>query len=91
MADTMHHESSDPLPIDIGAFGLGHADITVRGGLCPGGNERPWAPAHPARRGPHRPHPDDHPPLHLRGDRTRFSVMRNKEDGVIKPLITFDS
>jgi threonine dehydrogenase-like Zn-dependent dehydrogenase len=86
-----YHESPDPLPIDIGAFGLGHADITVRGGLCPGGNERLGRLLTLLAAGRVDPTPmTTH--RYTFGDIERaFTVMRNKEDGVIKPLITFDS
>ncbi|MFJ6453820.1 zinc-binding dehydrogenase [Paenarthrobacter sp. NPDC091669] len=39
LSNVGYHESKDALPIDVDAFGLGHGDQKICGGLCPGGSE----------------------------------------------------
>jgi threonine dehydrogenase-like Zn-dependent dehydrogenase len=84
-----YHESSDPLPIDIGAFGLGHADISVRGGLCPGGSDRIGRILTLIERGRLDPTPMTTHRFGFGDVERAFEMMRTKEDGMIKPLITF--
>ena len=84
-----HGEVAEPLPVPLDAFGLGMADKSIHSGLCPGGNDRMqrlFALTLTGRFDPtlmttHRLPFDDV----QRG----FEMMRDKEDGIIKPLITF--
>lgn len=89
LSNVGYHESSDPLPIDIAAFGLGHGDQKIRGGLCPGGNERLSRILRLIEGGRIDPSPMTTHTFAFDDVEEAFDVMRNKKDGVIKPLITF--
>jgi threonine dehydrogenase-like Zn-dependent dehydrogenase len=91
LSNVGYHESKDPLPIDIDAFGLGHADISVRGGLCPGGNERLGRLLKLIGSGRIDPTPMTTHRMTFAEVGRAFELMRTKEDGMIKPLITFAS
>ncbi|ANZ28559.1 alcohol dehydrogenase (plasmid) [Rhodococcus sp. WB1] len=84
-----YHESSAPLPIDIQAFGLGHADIKIRGGLCPGGNERLGRLLGLIARGRFDPSLMTTHKYAFADIEEAFARMHDKSDGIIKPLITF--
>ncbi|MEV7136533.1 NAD(P)-dependent alcohol dehydrogenase [Arthrobacter sp. NPDC093128] len=84
-----HGESREPLRIPLDAYGLGMADKSIYGGLCPGGNDRMQRilALIEARR---------FDPTHMTTHQfsfddveTAFRMMKTKEDNIIKPLITF--
>ncbi|MBY6362487.1 alcohol dehydrogenase catalytic domain-containing protein [Rhodococcoides corynebacterioides] len=89
LSNVGYHEGSDPLPIDIAAFGLGHGDQKIRGGLCPGGNERLSRILRLIEGGRIDPTPMTTHRFPFAEVEEAFDVMRYKKDGVIKPLITF--
>lgn len=84
-----HGENPAPLQLDLMAFGLGMGDKTVRTGLCVGGSDRmqriftlmTTGKIDPTAMTTHRFSFDE--------VGRAFSVMENKEDHVIKPLITY--
>ncbi|WP_150954633.1 NAD(P)-dependent alcohol dehydrogenase [Microbacterium testaceum] len=84
-----YHSSPEPLPIDIAAFGLGHGDQKIRGGLCPGGSERIGRILRLIEGGRIDPTPMTTHTFAFRDVETAFDLMGTKEDGIIKPLITF--
>ncbi len=68
-----HGENPQPLQLPLDAFGLGMNDKAIHTGLCPGGSERMSRLFRLMQTRPHRPDPDDHPPVRLRRDRARRS------------------
>lgn len=84
-----HGEHPEPLQVPLDAFGLGMADKSIHTGLCPGGNDRmqrifaliQTGRFDPTRMTTHTVSFDDVD--------SAFWMMANKEDGVIKPLVTF--
>lgn len=84
-----HGEVPDPLPVPLDAFRLGMADKAIHSGLCPGGNDRMQRLF--ALIGTKRFDPTLMT-THTFGFsdvETAFAMMKDKEDGIIKPLITF--
>lgn len=84
-----HGENPNPLQVPLDAFGLGMADKAIHTGLCPGGNDRMqrlFALIGTGRFDPTRmtTHTFDFGEVEH-----AFDMMKNKEDGIIKPLITF--
>lgn len=89
LSNVGYHEASEPLPIDVTAFGLGHGDQKIRGGLCPGGNERLGRILRLIEGHRIDPTPMTTHRFPFEDAEEAFDVMRTKRDGVIKPLITF--
>lgn len=84
-----HGENPNPLPVPLDAFGLGMADKAIHSGLCPGGNDRMqriFALIRTGRFDPTRMTTHTFPFDEVG---VGFRMMQNKEDGIIKPLITF--
>ncbi len=84
-----HGENPEPLRVPLDAFGLGMADKSIHSGLCPGGNDRMQRIFSLLATGRFDP---TLMTTHSFGfDRVgeAFSLMQSKEDGVIKPLVTF--
>lgn len=84
-----HGENPNPLPVPLDAFGLGMADKSIHSGLCPGGNDRMQRIF--ALIGTGRFDPTLMTTHTFGFDRVdeAFELMRTKQDGVIKPLVTF--
>lgn len=84
-----HGENPAPLQLDLMAFGLGMGDKTIRTGLCTGGSDRmrrlftlmTTGKVDPAAMTTHRFGFDD--------VEHAFTMMADKQDDIIKPLITF--
>lgn len=89
LSNVGYHESKDALPIDIDAFGLGHGDQKIRGGLCPGGSERLGRILRLIARGRIDPSPMTTHTFKFGDVEKAFELMRTKEEGIIKALITF--
>ncbi|MFW0793410.1 NAD(P)-dependent alcohol dehydrogenase [Gordonia sp. CPCC 205515] len=84
-----HGENPSPLQLDLPAFGLGMGDKTIRTGLCSGGSDRmrrlftlmATGKVDPTAMTTHRVGFDD--------VEQAFTMMAEKQDGIIKPLITY--
>ena len=85
-----YHGDGDSVPIPRVDWGVGMSDKTIRTALCPGGSERmvrlmrliEAARVDPLALTTHR--------FHFRDIEKAFGMMQTKEDGMIKPLISFD-
>ena len=84
-----HGEHPEPLQVPLDAFGLGMADKSIFGGLCPGGNDRMQRIF--ALIEARRFDPTAMTTHHFKfGEvETAFRLMQTKQDNIIKPLITF--
>lgn len=85
-----HGGPGESVPIPREAWGVGMGDKTIRTGLCPGGSERMGRLMRLITTG-------RVDPLSLTTHRFTFAeierafrMMQNKEDGMLKPLITFE-
>ena len=84
-----HGEVPDPLPIPLAPFGLGMGDKTIRTGICPGGSERMRRILRLMETGKIDPTPMTTHRLPFAEVERGFRLMQTKEEGCIKPLITF--
>lgn len=84
-----HGENPNPLQVPLDAFGLGMADKSIRSGLCPGGNDRMQRIFALIGTGRFDPTLMTTHTLGFADVAEGFRLMQSKEDGVIKPLITF--
>lgn len=85
-----HGEVPDPLQVPLDAFGLGMADKSIHTGLCPGGNDRMQRIFALIGAGRFDPTLMTSHRLGFEEVQKGFELMRDKKDGIIKPLITFD-
>lgn len=84
-----HGENPEPLQVPLDAFGLGMADKSIHSGLCPGGNDRMQRIFALIRTGRFDPTRMTTHTFAFDEVDTGFQMMQNKEDNIIKPLITF--
>ena len=84
-----HGENPNPLQVPLDAFGLGMADKSIHSGLCPGGNDRMQRIFALIRTGRFDPTRMTTHTFGFDDVGDGFRMMQNKEDGIIKPLITF--
>lgn len=84
-----HGENPNPLQIPLAAFGLGMNDKSIHTGLCPGGSERMTRLFRLMQSGRIDPTPMTTHTFAFDDIEEAFQLMRSKEDGIIKPLITF--
>jgi len=84
-----HGENPNPLQVPLDAFGLGMADKSIHTGLCPGGNDRMQRIFALIRTGRFDPTRMTTHTFEFDQVGDGFRMMQNKEDGIIKPLITF--
>lgn len=84
-----HGENPAPLQLDLGAFGLGMGDKTIRTGLCTGGSDRMQRIFTLITTGKIDPTPMTTHRFGFDDVEKAYKIMENKEDGVIKPLITY--
>ncbi len=84
-----YHGDGDSVPIPRLDWGVGMSDKTIRTALCPGGSERMARLMRLIRAG-------RVDPLAMTTHRVKFTdiekafrMMQTKEDGMVKPLITF--
>jgi threonine dehydrogenase-like Zn-dependent dehydrogenase len=86
-----HGENPEPLQLPLDAFGLGMNDKAIHTGLCPGGNERMTRILRLMLSGRVDPTPMTTHTFAFDDIERAFEMMITKEDGIIKPLITFGS
>ncbi len=86
-----YHGDGDTVPIPRLAWGVGMSDKTIRTGLCPGGAERMYRLMRLIESGRVNPLPLTTHRFKFSQIETAFRMMQNKEGGMIKPLITFES
>jgi threonine dehydrogenase-like Zn-dependent dehydrogenase len=86
-----HGENPAPLQLPLDAFGLGMNDKAIHTGLCPGGNERMTRMFRLMTTGRIDPTPMTTHTFSFDDIDRAFEMMTTKEDGIIKPLITFGS
>lgn len=84
-----HGENPAPLQLPLDAFGLGMNDKSIHTGLCPGGNERMTRLFRLMQTGRIDPTPMTTHTFAFDDVATAFDMMTTKQDGIIKPLITF--
>jgi threonine dehydrogenase-like Zn-dependent dehydrogenase len=84
-----HGENPAPLPLPLDAIGLGMNDKAVHTGLCPGGSERMTRLLRLLQSGKVDPTPMTTHRFGFDEVERAFDLMTSKEDGIIKPLITF--
>jgi len=84
-----HGEDPEPLQVPLDAFGLGMADKSIHSGLCPGGNDRMQRIFALLQTGRFDPTLMTTHTFSFDEVERAFWIMANKEEGVIKPLITF--
>jgi threonine dehydrogenase-like Zn-dependent dehydrogenase len=84
-----HGENPNPLQLPLLEFGLGMADKSIHTGLCPGGNDRMQRIFALTLTGRFDPTKMTTHTFGFDDVQTAFEMMRNKQDGIIKPLITF--
>ncbi|WP_036493858.1 NAD(P)-dependent alcohol dehydrogenase [Nocardioides sp. CF8] len=84
-----HGENPNPLQIPLDAFGLGMADKSIHTGLCPGGNDRMQRIFALIATGRFDPTLMTTHSFAFDQVAEAFELMRTKQDGIIKPLVTF--
>jgi threonine dehydrogenase-like Zn-dependent dehydrogenase len=84
-----HGENPAPLQLDLMAFGLGMGDKTIRTGLCVGGSDRMRRIFTLIVTGKVDPTPMTTHSFGFDDVERAFTMMANKEDHIIKPLIRF--
>lgn len=84
-----HGEVPEDLRIPLEPFGLGMADKQIYGGLCPGGGERLSRIFRLMATGKIDPTPMTTHEFAFEEVQRAFTMMRDRQDGIIKPLITF--
>ena len=84
-----YHGRGDYLQIPRIAWGVGMGDKTIRTALCPGGKERMQRLLRLLERGRVDPTPLTTHTFRFSELPKAFHMMETKEDGMIKPLITF--
>jgi threonine dehydrogenase-like Zn-dependent dehydrogenase len=84
-----HGENPAPLQLPLDALGLGMNDKAIHTGLCPGGSERMTRLLRLLQSGRIDPTPMTTHTFTFDDVSRAFDMMTTKEDGIIKPLITF--
>lgn len=84
-----HGENPEPLQVPLDAFGLGMADKAIHTGLCPGGNDRMQRIFALIGTGRFDPTLMTTHTFGFDEVTKAFELMKSKQDGIIKPLITF--
>ncbi|MGY1709263.1 NAD(P)-dependent alcohol dehydrogenase [Geodermatophilus sp. SYSU D00758] len=84
-----HGEDPSPLQLPLDAFGLGMNDKSIHTGLCPGGSERMTRLLRLLHNGRIDPTPMTTHRFGFDDIERAFDMMTTKDDGIIKPLITF--
>ncbi len=84
-----HGENPAPLQLPLDAFGLGMNDKAIHTGLCPGGSARLTRLMRLMTSGRIDPTPMTTHTFAFDEIQRAFDMMTSKEDGIIKPLITF--
>jgi threonine dehydrogenase-like Zn-dependent dehydrogenase len=84
-----HGENPNPLQLPLDALGLGMNDKAIHTGLCPGGSERMTRLFRLLQSGRIDPTPMTTHRFGFDDVERAFDMMSSKQDGIIKPLITF--
>lgn len=84
-----HGEAGDSLRIPLPEFGFGMANKTIRGVLCPGGRERMTRLLRVLESKRFDPTPMTTHRFGFGDVIKAFHMMETKEDGILKPLITY--
>lgn len=84
-----YHGDGDSVPIPRLAWGVGMSDKTIRTALCPGGSERMSRLLRLIEGGRVDPLPMTTHRFEFGDIEHAFRMMQTKEDGMIKPLISF--
>jgi len=84
-----HGENPNPLQLPLDAMGLGMNDKAIHTGLCPGGSERMNRLFRLMQSGRIDPTPMTTHRFPFDDVERAFVMMSSKQDGIIKPLITF--
>jgi isopropanol dehydrogenase (NADP+) len=84
-----HGENPAPLQVPLLSIGLGMNDKAIHTGLCPGGNDRMQRLFALIGTGRFDPTLMTTHTFGFADIETAFSMMQNKQDGIIKPLILF--
>jgi isopropanol dehydrogenase (NADP+) len=84
-----HGEFADHLTIPLADYGFGMSDKVIRGILCPSGRERMSRLLRLIESGRFDPSPMTTHRFPFSKVEHAFHMMETKEDGIIKPLITF--
>lgn len=84
-----YHGDGDSVPIPRLDWGVGMSDKTIRTALCPGGGERMARLMRLIRTARVDPLPMTTHRFAFKDIQRAFGMMQTKEDGMIKPLITF--
>jgi threonine dehydrogenase-like Zn-dependent dehydrogenase len=84
-----YHGHGDVVPIPRLEWGVGMSDKTIRTGLCPGGAERMKRLMRLLLSGRVDPTPMTTHRFKFGQVEKAFTMMKTKEDGILKPLITF--
>ncbi len=84
-----YHGDGDNVPIPREAWGVGMSDKTIRTGLCPGGSERMGRLMRLIRKERVDPLALTTHRFEFKDIEKAFKMMQTKEDGMIKPLISF--
>lgn len=85
-----YHGDGDSVPIPRLGWGVGMSDKTIRTALCPGGSERMGRLLRLIESGRVDPLAMTTHRFPFKDIERAFRMMQTKEDGMIKPLITFD-
>ncbi len=84
-----YHGDGDTVPIPRLDWGVGMSDKTIRTALCPGGSERMGRLMRLIQTGRVDPLPMTTHRFKFADISRAFKMMQTKEDGMVKPLITF--
>jgi threonine dehydrogenase-like Zn-dependent dehydrogenase len=84
-----YHGDGDTVPIPRLEWGVGMGDKTIRTALCPGGSERMGRLMRLIAAGRVDPLPMTTHRFGFNDIERAFKMMQTKEDGMIKPLISF--
>ena len=84
-----HGENPSPLQLPLDAMGLGMNDKAIHTGLCPGGSERMTRLFRLMQSERIDPTPMTTHRFPFDDVERAFDMMSSKQDGIIKPLITF--
>jgi threonine dehydrogenase-like Zn-dependent dehydrogenase len=84
-----YHGDADTVPIPRLEWGVGMSDKTIRTALCPGGSERMARLMRLIAGGRVNPLPMTTHRFRFNDIARAFRMMQTKEDGMIKPLISF--
>jgi threonine dehydrogenase-like Zn-dependent dehydrogenase len=89
ISNVAYHGDGDTVPIPRLEWGVGMSDKTIRTALCPGGSERMARLMRLIQTRRVDPLPMTTHRFKFADIKKAFRMMQTKEDGMIKPLITF--